>query len=299
MQYIFHYDLENPDLCVKAAPVLARIHREHGVPATFFMVGRVLEQHGDTLKRVFGDDPLFDLQSHTYSHQMLRDNQMHGPGISLDELHREIGLGIEWVQRVFDRECIGTRSGCGFFKGFQGQPERLAVVAEYGVKYFSTDLRGPNDSIPSGLQQAYWYDAEGYPDMLEMPGHGWHDNVLKAQGGGSWLALPWPPYVPWGIPHRPPQTPEEECTVQMRWVDRASELGLDYLSLVNHPHSNYRMSEDCRTMSLMMEALAERGIATTTYTALYESYRAQPASVPGRDAWRWEDERAAGPLFSG
>lgn len=297
MRYVFHYDLENPDLCLRAAPVLAKLHRDHGVPATFFMLGRVLEQRGDDLRAIFGDDPLFDIQSHTYSHQMLRDNRMHGPGISLDEVRMEISLGREWVERVFDRECVGIRSGCGFYRGLQGEVERLALIAECGAKYISTDLRGPLDSIPSGLQQAYWYDTEDQPQLLELPGHGWHDNVLKAPGETQWLCLPWPPYLGWGVPRRPPQTPQEEAAVQTVWIDQANALGLDFLSLVYHPHSIYRMSEQCLTMALLMEALAERGIETTTYTRLYEDYLAAPATVPGREAGREGEPRDAGELW--
>ncbi|NUP99910.1 MAG: polysaccharide deacetylase family protein [Armatimonadetes bacterium] len=297
MRYAFHYDLENADLCLKAAPQLARLHRERGVPATFFMLGRVLEQKGTELKAIFGDDPLFDIQSHTYAHQMLRDNKMHGPGVSLDELRREITLGREWVERVFERPCIGIRSGCGFYQGFQGEAERLAIIADCDARYISTDLRGPMDSIPSGLQQAYWYDQEGQPQLLELPGHGWHDNVLKAPGAAAWLALPWPPYVGWGVPRRPPATPEEECAVQTVWIDQARELKLDFLSLVYHPHSIYRMNEDCRTIALLMDALAERDVATTTYTALYREYAAAPTEVPGRTAWQFERPAPAEALF--
>ncbi len=296
MRYIFHYDLENPDLCLKAAPLIAAHHRERGIPATFFILGRVLELRGDDLKPIL-DDPLFDLQTHTYQHQMLRDNKMHGAGVSLEELRRELSLGKDWLERVFERPCVGVRSGCGFYQGFQGEAQRLAVFAELGFQYMSTDLRGPCDSIPSGLQQAYWYDAEGFPQLLEMPGHGWHDNVLKALGNNQWLCLPWPPMIPWGIPNRAPTTPEEEATVQTAWIDRARELDLDYLSLVYHPHSIYKMNKECATVPLLMDAVQARGITCTTYTALAQEYAAAPATVPGHDAWRWEDERATGPLF--
>ncbi|MDH7571344.1 MAG: polysaccharide deacetylase family protein, partial [Armatimonadota bacterium] len=77
-RYLFAYDLENAERCVAAAPTLVRLHEKYGIPATFFCLGRVLEQKGRELKAIFGDSPLFDLQSHTYAHRMLRDNQMHG-----------------------------------------------------------------------------------------------------------------------------------------------------------------------------------------------------------------------------
>lgn len=296
MQYIFHYDLENEDLCLKAAPVLQDLHERYDLPATFFMLGRVLETRGKDLRAIFGESPLFDVQSHTYSHRMLRDNQMHGPGISLEELRKEISLGKRWVEEVFERECVGIRSGCGFYGGMSGTPERLQVIAEEGVKYISTDLRGPADSIPSGLQQAYWYSEEGFPDLLELPGHGWHDNVLKSKDQ-AWLLLPWPRFLEWGIPRRPAETPEEEFEVQKVWIDKALALGLDYLSLIYHPHSIYRISPDCRSIELIMKYLIDRGVSTTTYTAMYQRYAAQPEMTPGRTAWTWEGERLTGSLW--
>ena len=79
---------------------------------------------------------------------MLKDNQMHGPGVSLEELHREIRLGIDRVEQVFERPCVGVRSGCGFHGGLGGEPERLRVIRDAGARYLSSDLRGPADSIP-------------------------------------------------------------------------------------------------------------------------------------------------------
>ncbi|HOM81060.1 MAG TPA: polysaccharide deacetylase family protein [Armatimonadota bacterium] len=292
---IFAYDLENAELCVQAAPVLARLHEEHQVPATFFCLGRVLEQKGAQLKPILGRSPLFDLQSHTYAHRMLRDNAMHGPGVSLDVLREEITLGKEWVERVFERPCIGTRSGCGFFQGMRGAPDRLAIFAECGVRYISTYLRGPADSIPSGLQQAHWYTEDGFPNLLELPGHGWHDNVLKGPRS-SMLCLSWPPVLSWGIPNRPVRDPEEELAVQRVWYERAFSLGLDYISLVYHPHSVYRQSPDCQIIDLLIRLVKSMGLPTTTYTDLYREYAAAPEKVPGLDAWRWDDELDNGPL---
>ena len=288
--YIFHYDLEDPELCLKATPRLVELHLRYEVPATFFLLGRTLESRGSELRRMIPDDSLFDIQSHTYSHRMLKDNRMHGPGLSLDELRIDIRRGIELVEAVFERPCIGVRSGCGFFKGLQGEPARLSVLRHCGVEFLSSDLRGPDDSIPGGLTQAYWYDEEGAGTLLELPGHGWHDNVLKAFDTG--LRMAWPPLVGWGIPSRPPRTPEEELQVQRAWIGRAVELGLDYISPVYHPHSIYRMHHECKTVELLIMHLRQAGIETTTYGALYDRYRSDPETVPGREAWRWEDQHA-------
>ena len=280
-RYVFAYDLEDPDLCLRAAPRLVELHRRHEVPATFFVLGTVLEMRGAELRRIFGDDPLFDLASHTYSHKLLKDNRVHGPGVGLEELGREIERGIRLVEDVFERPCVGVRSGYGFHGGLRGERERLEVVWDRGARYLSSDLRGPGDCVPGGLGQAYRYDEEGFPDLLELPGHGWHDNVLKGFYPGPQLV--WPSIPRWGIPERVPRTPEEEFVVQRVWVDRALALGLDYVSPVYHPHSVYRMSPDCRVVELLMRHAKQEGMAATTYGGLYHAYSSLPQVVPRGD----------------
>jgi peptidoglycan/xylan/chitin deacetylase (PgdA/CDA1 family) len=284
-RYVFAYDLEDPDLCLKATARLLELHRRYGIPATFFVLGTVLEERGATLRALFGDDLLFDIASHTYSHKLLKNNRLHGPGVSLEDLRDEIERGLRLVEKVFERPCAGVRSSYGFYGGLRGEGERLRVIRDSGARYLSSDLRGPGDSVPGGLVQAYRYDEEGVPDLLELPGHGWHDNVLKGFYPGPWLA--WPPVLRWGIPDRAPSTPEEEFAVQRAWVERAMTLGLDYFSPVYHPHSVYRMDPDCRVIELLMRHVRQRGMTPTTYGALCDAYNALPEAILGRDAWTW------------
>jgi peptidoglycan/xylan/chitin deacetylase (PgdA/CDA1 family) len=115
-RYVFAYDLEDPVLCLRAAPRLVELHRRYEIPATFFVLGTVIEgRRGAELRDIFGDDPLFDIASHTYSHRPLKDNRLHGAGVSLDELGREIERGLRLVEEVFERPCVGVRSGYGFY----------------------------------------------------------------------------------------------------------------------------------------------------------------------------------------
>jgi peptidoglycan/xylan/chitin deacetylase (PgdA/CDA1 family) len=281
--------VEDPDLCLRATPRLVELHRRYEVPATFFVLGTVLERRSADLRAIFGEDPLFDIASHTYSHRPIKENPLHGPGVDLAELRREIELGLRLVEEVFERPCIGIRSAYGFYRGLRGEGQRLRVIRDSGARYLSSDLRGPGDSVPGGLVQAYRYDEEKVSELLELPGHGWHDNVLKGFYPGAWLA--WPPVLRWGIPELAPRTPEEEFAIQRTWIEHAQTLRLDYVSPVYHPHSVYRMSPDCRVVELIMHHVRQRGIATTTYGALYDAYSALPETVPGRNAWTWEAER--------
>ena len=94
-----------------------------------------------------------------------------------------------------------------------------------------------------------------------------------------------------GIPRAVPRTPEEEFAVQRAWIERALALGLDYFSPVYHPHSVFRTGPECRVVELLMRHVRHKGMATTTYGALYGTYSALRETVPGRNAWTWEMEQ--------
>jgi hypothetical protein len=112
-----------------------------------------LPEGGAELRRIFGDDPLFDLASLTYSHKLLKDNRVHGPGVGLEEPGREIELGIRLVEDTFERLCVGVRSGYGFHGGLRGERERLEVVWDRGARYASH--QGMAATTYGGLYHAY------------------------------------------------------------------------------------------------------------------------------------------------
>ncbi len=263
--YAASYDLENPDLCPPGAARLAAIHRKYEFPATFFCVGRVVEERGDELKRIFGDDSLFDLQSHTYSHPLLRDHQVHGPAIPLEQMWVEIGKAADIIADTFGRRPIGTRSGCGFKNGMQGEPERLAIIAECGMEYISTHLRGPYDTIPSPFTMPYTYVADGFPDLWELPTHGWHDNVLKWGGHPTMF----PPIYPFAGRLDFVKTVQEDFEAAKPWVDYAVEQNLPYVGICFHPCSLYQFDPDCGTADLMLAYIKSIGLEVITYTELY------------------------------
>ena len=71
--FIAAYDTERSVTCLKASKQIARLHRERGIPATFYIVGRLLEEEGTAYKDLLDDAELFEIASHTYSHKLLLD----------------------------------------------------------------------------------------------------------------------------------------------------------------------------------------------------------------------------------
>lgn len=264
-KYIAAYDTENLEHALEAVARLVELHRRYEAPATFFIVGRLLERDGASYRALL-DDPLFDIQTHTYSHKIIKDSRPHGPAVSLEETEVEVAEGKRWVEEVFERECIGLRPGCGFENGFQGAPERLEIMRRHGLRFVSADLRGPLDSIPNDMQQPYTYEADGYGDIWEIPGHGWHDNVLK---GGTGHITHVPPVYEFALPERAPQTVVENFAQEGRWLEHAVETGLGYVSLVQHPWSIMQFDEGMASIELLLVRARQLGMQFTTYLNYY------------------------------
>ena len=139
-RYIAAYDTESSG-CLKAVEAITEVHRKYDMPATFFIVGRTLEANPDEYKRLMAD-PLFEVASHTLSHKMLRDHPWCGRAATADEIRREIISGVDSVRKNLKVDCLGLRPGCCFENGLVGAPELLALAAEAGLKYVSSQAWG-------------------------------------------------------------------------------------------------------------------------------------------------------------
>jgi peptidoglycan/xylan/chitin deacetylase (PgdA/CDA1 family) len=270
IRYIAAYDTESP-ACLAACRRIVEVHKRFEMPATFFIVGKMLEAHPAKYRRLL-DDPLFEIASHTYTHQMLRDNDFCGPAVSMDERQKEIFKGKETVENVFERDCIGIRPGCGFDNGLKGAPEVLELVQKAGFKYVSSLLWGPDYSMPALLSEPFNYNSEGFPDIWELPGHGWHENLLKNhnQWGPRRLTL-WPPPFPEAIPNGFCKTPKDEFEVNRVFLDKAMETDKPFVSLVWHPWSLAKFDPDMRMLELTFTHVRALGLKPCTYAQLYEN----------------------------
>lgn len=107
--YIAAYDTESP-ACLAACRKIVAAHRRHNMRGTFFITGKTIEANPKEYRELL-NDPLFEVASHTYSHKMLRDHAWCGPQASDEQKRIEIFQGKEWVEKVFERPCVGLRPG--------------------------------------------------------------------------------------------------------------------------------------------------------------------------------------------
>jgi len=284
--YIAAYDTEMHETrrfglgvptCLEACRRIVAVHRRYRMPATFFIVGRTLEANPAEFRELL-DDPLFEVASHTYSHRMFRNHPICGPAASLAEIEVEIRRGKAVVEEVFGRPCLGLRTGCGFTDGLQGAPEILGLIADAGYRYVSSQLWGPDFSLPIPLYPPFTYAEDGFPGVREFPGHGWHENLLKGNnrifGQGPARVLLFPPLMPEAIPDRCIETPEEEFAINRIFLDRAVTESAAYVSLVWHPWSLMLFDPPMRMLELTFEYVQSRGLRPTTFARLDEELSA-------------------------
>lgn len=268
-RYIAAYDTESP-ACLAATRALVALHRRHQMPATFFIVGQTLAAHPREYRELL-DDPLFEIASHTWSHKMLRDHPICGPAASDAEIAEEIQRSKQIVEEVFERPCVGLRPGCSFDNALRGAALPLRLVHEAGYRYVSSLAWGPKYSLPALLTEPFTYADDGYPGLWELPGHGWHDNVLaNLNPDMPYRILLWPPAMPEAIPTRVPRTAEEMFAVNRVFLERAQERGLPFVSLIWHPWSLHGFDPELRAVDLLFTHVRQRGMPATTYAAFLQ-----------------------------
>lgn len=247
------------------------------MPATFFLVGRLLEESPEEFRHLL-DDPLFEVASHSYSHKLFHDHPICGPAAAAEDIRDEILRGVSLVEQVFGRPCRGLRPACGFSDGLRGMPDILAVAAQAGLRYVSSQLWGPDFSLPAPVAEPYTYAADGFPGLQELPGHGWHENLLKGNnrvfGMGAMRAVLFPSPFLAAVPPGFVTTPEEEFRYNNRFfIDHARSTGSTYVSLIWHPWSLALFDPAMRMLDLTFGYVREQGMEPCTFAQIEERLR--------------------------
>lgn len=287
-KYVAVYDVEQWDMqykgkqiagCLEACRPIVELHLKYEMPATFFVVGKLLEDYVTEFKKLL-DNPLFELATHTWSHKPLMDHIDLGKGVSLDEIREEIVLGKESIEKVFDRQCVGLRPAGGFPDGLQGHPEILSIVSEAGLSYISSQAWGPDFTLPALVRDSYTYANDGFPQLCEFPAHGYHENLIKGHNDVFGLEHPirvllFPPYYPDApVLTGFVKTPEEEFEVNSKFfIDKAIEEGSEYSTLIWHPFSLYRMDPTMKMLDMTFRYVREKGLKETTFAQLCMEHR--------------------------
>jgi len=172
--FLLRYDVErgDPESMSGFLEKVVEVHRSHQIPATFFCTGSTLERM-ETSFRSFHeeakDDPLFDIQDHSYFHIGL--GYERGEPISVLKADYERSFAVH--ERLFGVWPIGIamcgtggRNGRGLsgFDATEKSRAELEMLASLGVRMINSFLTGVHRS-----KTFINYGALGHPEIMGFP----------------------------------------------------------------------------------------------------------------------------------
>ena len=237
------------------------LHHRLEVPATLFVVGQTLEQWVSAFQSIAAD-PLFDLQQHTYSHQLLKTVYIDDGrsiqvvrGVSPEETRQEVRRTSALLREHLGVTCVGLTGPWCYYRGLRDRPDILEVLWEEGICFTRTDGRNQHDWHPVPIDlQPYWYEALGFPEILEIPIHGWHDCVIRAEVLG-WEDL------------------EGYVESMKPYIDRAA-IEDKVFSLCQHDWSSIREDPEMRATEALIRYAQAKGLRFMSYRAYYDECKA-------------------------
>ena len=159
---------------------ITNVHRKHDVPATLFILGRALLSDVPFYQEALSLFP-FDVESHTYSHCLLKDNPVPGyggPAVSPDMIREEIPFMKYLLRKYLHATSNGLRAPVSYLDGLASKEEVLTILKAFGIHFVSSDATDSWQQFLTGEKserQPYRY-ANG---ILEIPMHSLHDGVWK------------------------------------------------------------------------------------------------------------------------
>lgn len=190
--FLLGYDVESNDTEVtrRFLERARRLHEELRAPCTFYVVGRIASRHRDALSAL-ARDTLFDLGQHTFSHLLLKTICIERDGTfevvrggTVEGIRDEVRRASDAVEAATGYRPWGLTGPYGYYRGLMDRPDLLEVLHDEGIRYLRTFGRDACDWQPVSLDnQPFWYEPQGFADMLELLLHGWQDCILRDQRG--------------------------------------------------------------------------------------------------------------------
>ncbi len=183
-RFLLRYDVEGENAAEMSGFLekAVAVHREYAIPATFFCMGAAMENREARFidfHREVKDDPLFDIQDHSYSHVGLGYQR----GKDVETLKADYERSFAVYKRIFGRHPIGT-SICGTagqdgarLTGFDETSKSRAefeMLAALGIRMINSFLSGADES-----KEFIDFSSLGHPEMMGFPSGfgdtGWMD----------------------------------------------------------------------------------------------------------------------------
>lgn len=184
------YDVENEAQCADFLTRMTSVHEEFEAPCTVFALGCCLVSQPQAFEEA-ASNRLVDIAQHTWSHILLKTIVVQEDGktelvkgASVDQIEDEIVRTNDALASICGVTCVGLTGPWCYYRGLMDRLDLLQILRTNGIRYLRTYGRNERDFQPVSIDlQPFWYDLQGFPDMLECMVHGWHDVYLRARVG--------------------------------------------------------------------------------------------------------------------
>jgi len=272
------YDVEtqNPDSPVtrQFLEVATRAHGELEVPGTIFLCGPTVENNTQELLEA-QKTGLFDYQSHTYSHVLFKsmwevneEGERLIRGGSIEQIAEEVDRANQVIKERLGVTCIGLSAPWGYYRGMGDRPDLLTIFHGNGIRFLSSWARNEKDWIPVSLDlQPFFYECQGFGDMLEFPVTGRHD-------------CNWDKMV--GFEPKKSETVEEYADYVASQLEIIAENDWAWLYF-QHDHSGMRYDPEMVVVRTLVAKARELGMEIGLCRDYYERRMAEKQNVGGSD----------------
>jgi len=186
--HLGEYNSYEPQVTLNFLSQMRKVHEDLKAPCTLFICGRLLEEESvlASLRQLQESGELFDLQQHTYSHQRLktvvRDDGKAVTvfkGASLERIREEVERTNQLFETKLNRKCTGICGPYGYYRGLMDRPDILDILHQAGIRFTRTYSRNEKDYGPLPIHvQPFFYEQQGFPEILEIPLQGWMDTMF-------------------------------------------------------------------------------------------------------------------------
>jgi len=169
----------------------AELFSELEVPVTWYVTGKTLEKYPEAFQEA-AQCPQIDLQSHTYSHILLKTvllqvppgREIHGAtdwylrrGGSLEEIEADLAKCQGIFREVLGAPATALTGPWNYYRGLGDRPDLLEIVDRLGFRALRTFGRDEHDGQPVPLAwQPFFYRVQGFPHLLEIMIHDYQDD---------------------------------------------------------------------------------------------------------------------------
>jgi peptidoglycan/xylan/chitin deacetylase (PgdA/CDA1 family) len=148
-----------------------------GIRATWYVTGQSLERDPDLF--IAADrSGVVDLQSHTYSHMLLKTVLIQAPpgrlvcgakdwflkrGGTNEEIDQDLARCQKLFRDVLGRPAVGLCGPWNYYRGLGDRPDLLEITHRHGFRILRTAGRNEQDYLPVPLEwQPYFYAVQGF-----------------------------------------------------------------------------------------------------------------------------------------